>query len=190
MTAKPVPHVPVVLPPLVQRPTVNVSSRRGARVHLVVVHRPVGSYAGSIAALCDPHHEASAHIIMKPGGLEATQLVRWDMKAWACVAFNAFSDNLEIADEVWVGKDPHGWQVAARIVAFRCHQRKIPPVWTPDPLNVPGVARHYDLGVAGGGHTDPTLDKRVWQRFMTEVRAQYDRGGFRRVWGVGDPAGV
>jgi hypothetical protein len=110
------------------------------------------------------------------------------MKAWACVAFNAFSDNLEINDEVWAGTDPHGYLVAARIVAFRCHQRGIPPVWTRDPANKPGVCRHYDLGAIGGGHTDPTTSASQWLAFMGRVQHEHTRGGFRKVWGAGDEA--
>lgn len=179
-------HDPIVLPPLDQKHSPNQSSRHGQRVHLIVVHRPVGSYEGSIRALMDPAHQASAHVIMKKGGREATQLVAWDQKAWACMAFNALSDNLEIADECWDGSDPHGLAVAARIVAFRCLKRKIDPVWTHDPLNKPGICRHFDLGKAGGGHTDPTLDVAYWRRFILTVRKEYERGGFRKTWGVGD----
>jgi hypothetical protein len=115
--------------------------------------------------------------------MEATQLVKWDDKAWACEAFNAFSDNIEFSDEMWVGDDQHGLAVAARIVAFRCHVRGIPAVWTRDPMNKPGVTRHYDLGAVGGGHTDPTTDTAVWTHFVRMVKAELDRGGFRPVWG-------
>lgn len=184
----------VVLPTLLNHASPNFSSRRGARVHLVVAHRPVGSYQGSIDFLCEPTvwnpdgtvksgPGASAHVITKPGGMEATQLVGWDSKAWACEAFNSFSDNIEFNDEMWVGKDPHGLAVAARIVAFRCHVRGIPPVWTKQPHTSPGVCRHYDLGIAGGGHTDPTEDTAIWHHFMDMVRAEAARGGFRPEWG-------
>lgn len=174
---------PVVLPNLLWRPSPNFSSRHGQKVHLIVAHRPVGGYEGAIATLCDPARQASAHIVTKPGGLEATQLVGWDEKAWACEAFNAFSDNIEFSDEMWVGDDPHGLAVAARIVAFRCHERGIPPTWTKQPHTTPGVCRHYDLGVAGGGHTDPTLVVQVWERFMALVKKEHTRAGFRETWG-------
>lgn len=173
----------VVLPALDQVPSPNFSSRHGESVHLIVCHRPVGTYEGSITHLCDPAAEASAHVITKRGGLDATQLVGWDDKAWACKAFNAFSDNLELSDEMWVGGDPHGLAVAARIVAFRCHKRGIPAVWTKQPHTTPGVCRHYDLGIAGGGHTDPTTDDMVWRHFITLVVAELQRGGFRPSWG-------
>jgi hypothetical protein len=186
---------PIILPPLARLNSPNQSSRRGAKVSLITVHRPVGSYKGAIATLMnpapggDPEAAASAHIIMAPGGHEATQLVPWNRKAWACVSFNAISDNIEIADEAWTGKDPHGFAVAARIVAFRCHIRGIPPRWVHGDqlLHHAGVTRHYDLGAAGGGHSDPTLDPKVWTAFMLSVKYEIDRGGFRKTWGRGDP---
>lgn len=174
----------IILPKLTFHPSPNVSSRHGENVHLIVVHRPVGSYASAITTLCDPASKASAHIVQKRGGLEATQLVPWDSKAWACKAFNAFSDNLEINDEVWTMDDPHGFKVAARIVAQRCKVRKINPVWTQNPMTHPGICRHYDLGHIGGGHTDPTTNRNVWLAFEAEVVRQYERGGFDLTWGT------
>lgn len=175
---------PVVLPELTWRQSPNASSRHSAPVHLVVVHRPVGGYQSSIAWLCNPKAQASAHVITN-GAHEATQLVAWDEKAWACMAYNAVSDNIEVDDNAWATgptHDPDAFHVAARIVAFRCKVRGIPPVWTRNP-GVPGVTRHLDLGLAGGGHTDPTADDTLWTHFMGLVAAEYRKGGFRKVWG-------
>lgn len=152
--------------------------------YLIVVHRPVGSYAGTVEWLCDPRAQASAHIVTE-GSTQATQLVPWDVKAWACVAFNAASYNLEIDDDAWSGHDPGALATAARIVAFLCKRTGIPPRWTQNPTHAPGVCRHYDLGIAGGGHTDPTEDERLWRQFITAVDREYNRGGFRGTWGVG-----
>lgn len=180
----------VYLPKLLWNPSPNFSSRNGEKVHLVVCHRPVGSYLGSIETLKNPATEASAHVITKPGGHEATQLVAWNDKAWACKAFNSFSDNIEFNDEMWVGQDKVGLEVAARIVAFRCHVRGIPPVWTRDPMSTPGICRHYDLGLIGGGHTDPTTDTPTWLHFVAMVKSEYDKGGFRKRWGFDSPPAV
>lgn len=176
----------VVLPPLRWRRSPNVSPRHGARVHLVVVHRPVGSYHGSISVLCDPGHEASAHVILAPGGKEATQLVAWSEKAWACVAFNSVSDNIEVADSAWDGTDPQALKVAARVVAYRLHKRRLPARWVRGRALLrgePGFTRHYDLGQAGGGHTDPTTSTIRWLRFVLMVKRELRRGNFRPEWG-------
>lgn len=154
------------------------------------MHRPVGSYAGSIEHLCDPVSQASAHVIVREDGNEATQLVPWDRKAWACVSFNSASENVETPDNIWTepldARNSQVMQVCARVVAFRCHKRRIPPKWRTgaDLLDAPGVTRHFDLGTAGGGHSDPTTDTNRWVIFMGMVEAELARGGFRRSWGV------
>jgi hypothetical protein len=175
----------VPLPKLRLHSSPNQSARlHGLTPYLVVVHRPVGGFAGAEATLTDPAAQVSAHILTD-SNREAVQLVPWDRKAWACASFNSASYNLEIDDAAWTGADPAGLATAARIVAFLCKRTGIPPTWTPQPTHTPGVCRHYDLGRAGGGHTDPTTDTARWRRFMQQVVAEHDRGGFRPTWGVG-----
>jgi len=184
------PPVPVVLPKLRQHASPNQSARlHGVAPYLVVLHRPVGAYAGAEATLTDPRHSdpdaaVSAHILTD-SNREAVQLVPWDRKAWTCASFNSVSYNLEIDDHAWDGTDPLALTTAARITAFLCKQTGIPPNWSQAPTHTPGIVRHYDLGAAGGGHTDPTTDVRIWRNFMGLVRHEYDRGGFRPIWGVG-----
>lgn len=180
--------VPYPLPPLKWKPSPN-ESRRSDAVRLVVVHRPVGSYQGSIEHLCDPDTQASAHVIVREDGKEATQLVSWERKAWACVSFNSASENIETPDVIWT--EPLGpdlrvvMHTCARIVAFRLHKRGLPAEWRTgaDLLDRPGVTRHFDLGAAGGGHTDPTTDTARWEEFMLMVEQELARGLFRRAWG-------
>lgn len=174
-----------VLPPLEQRPSPNQSDRRGIVPWLVVVHRPVGAYAGTVAWLSNPASGASAHVVTD-SDRGATQLVPWDRKAWSCVSFNASSYNVEVDDHAWNGTDRPAFATAARIVAYLCKRTGIPPKWTRNPIDAPGVTRHLDLGRAGGGHTDPTEDERLWRQFVAAVVAEHDRGGFRPVWGAGE----
>lgn len=182
-----------VLPPLKWRESPN-SSPRLAPVRLVVVHRPVGSYAGSIEALCNPTHEASAHVIVREDGREATQLVKWDRKAWACVSFNSASDNIETPDWIWedvkmdakrTAERLRVMRICAHIVAFRLHVRGFPAHYLTGThlLNAKGFTRHYDLGAAGGGHEDPTTDTTRWFQFVHMVEEELARGGFRKTWG-------
>jgi len=181
--------LPVTLPPLREHLSPNASSRRGTVPYLVVLHRPVGSYRGAEATLVDPRPEnpdeaVSAHLLTN-SNREAVQLVPWDRKAWTCRAFNSASYNLEIDDDAWNGNDAAALATAARVTAFLCKRTGIPPQWTRDPANVPGVCRHYDLGRAGGGHTDPTTDANTWRHFMDLTRREHERDGFRPAWGVG-----
>jgi len=183
------PTAAVTLPPLRWVASPNESQRLGD-VRLVVVHRPVGSYAGSIVALCDPAHQASAHVIVRDDGKEATQLVAWSRKAWACVAFNSASDNIETPDVIWTSPKLTTAQwftfgVCARIVAFRLHKRGLPADYVTGAglLHHEGFTRHLDLGRAGGGHSDPTEDLTRWHQFCALVEAELLRGGFRASWG-------
>ncbi len=176
----------VVLPPLRQHPSPNQSVRaHGIVPYLIVVHRPVGSYAGAEATLTNPAAQVSAHILTD-SNREAVQLVTWHRKAWACATFNSPSYNLEIDDNAWDGTDMDAYYTAARLVAFICKRTGIPPSWSKDPLHIPGVIRHYDLGAAGGGHSDPTTDDKLWGRFVARVKAEHTHGGFKTTYGVGE----
>lgn len=188
MTLPKAPPKPVVLPtPLTFRESPNQSERR-QKPYLIVVHRPVGKYGPSIDWLCNPKAQASAHIITEGKGTGvdvATQLVPWDRKAWACASFNSASYNLEVDDDAWDGDDLGAAFTAARICGFICRKTGIPPAWTTSPLSQPGITRHYDLGRAGGGHSDPTTDVTYWKWFMRQVVREYERGGYRKIWGKG-----
>jgi hypothetical protein len=179
----------VVLPKLAWQESPNVSERSpGVVPYLIVAHRPVGNYHGSVSWLCNPKAQASAHVLTEgnsTGADEATQLVPWDKKAWACASFNSASYNIEVDDDAWTGADPEALRVAARIFAFICFKTGIPPVHSKNPLHDPGIVRHIDLGRAGGGHTDPTEDLPLWRSFIKMVNAELQRGGFRATWGKG-----
>ena len=175
-----------VLPPLRWHESPNQSDRlHEIAPYLVVLHRPVGAFRGAERVLTDPGSQVSAHILTD-SNREAVQMVRWDRKAWTCKTFNSVSYNLEIDDAAWDGRDALALHAAARITAFICKRTGIPPLWTLAPQNRPGICRHFDLGIAGGGHTDPTTDVVYWRDFVELVKAEYDRGGFRPTWGRGE----
>jgi hypothetical protein len=148
----------------------------------VVVHDTEGGYEGSVSWLCNPKAQASAHVVLREDGLEATQLVKWGEKAWSCVAFNSVSDNLELAGFASKGYSRSQLRRAARIVAFRLHKRGLPANWVRNGKGR-GFCRHYDLGLPGGGHTDPTTSLTKWLAFVALVKFEYRRGHFRPDWG-------
>lgn len=179
----------VVLPPLEWHASPNHSARaHGIVPYLIVVHRPVGSYASALRTLTDddrpPDERVSAHILTD-SNRRAAQLVPWNRKAWTSATFNSASYNLEVDDDAWNGRDPAAFYSAARIVAYLCSKTGIPPTWSRNPQHTPGVTRHVDLGRAGGGHTDPTQDVALWRSFMGRVLGEFQRGGFRPVYGRG-----
>lgn len=182
---------PVVLPKVDWRPTTAKSSRDGHKVERVVLHRwgvkyvnrsqEAASYQGVIRFFSDRRNDASAHFVM-PGSAvpgRCTQMVPYSEAAWTQAAYNRTSVEIECADAIWLGYDPYGLQVTARMTAFLLHRFGLPAVWSKQ-----GFCRHADLGALGGGHTScPTTDLHVWKQFVHMVKFEAARGDFLRHWG-------
>jgi hypothetical protein len=178
----------VVLPPLVQRRSPNRSTRHGARVDLLVWPETAGAYKGSIAWLCNPAAQASAHLVVREDGGEVTQLVPLAEKAWHAAAFNPRSVGVEHANVTAKGyatdAQLHG---SARIFGWliaqspRLFGQQIPPRWARGGVG-PGVCYHGELGAAGGGHTACGPDRSGWLRFLDLLHAELKRGGYRKTW--------
>lgn len=172
----------VKLPKLVQAPSPNHSSR-GAKVTLVVLHDTEGAYAGSVSWLRNPKAQASAHVVLREDGLEASQLVRWSQKAWACVNFNPQSLNLEMAGFASKGYGEAELDAAAAIVAYWCHLYDIPVRHAINGIGA-GITFHQELGVAGGGHHDPGFTSAQKTEFIAKVAAASGHGFTPAVWGL------
>lgn len=173
----------VSLPPLALKVSPNRSKRNG-KVDLFVVHDTEGGYEGSVSWLCNPKAEASAHVILSEDGSEATQIVPWESKAWACAAFNGRSENLELAGFASKPYKESQLRVAARITAFRLTKRGLKPRHVnPSKGQYGGFCYHSDLGVPGGGHHDPGFSPAQRKFFEACVKAEFKRGGFRPYWG-------
>lgn len=171
----------VVLPPLVQRRSPNQSARTQPITHLVW-HGTAGHYAPSVEWLCNPQAQASAHLVIREDGGEATQLVHLAEKAWHAVAWNGFSVGVEHASPGtgFTGLDQE--QVSARVFAWLCWKLGVPPLHG---LHRPrGIVRHRDLGIAGGGHVDGPTDATWFGVFLPAVQHELARGGFRKVWAL------
>lgn len=172
----------VVLPELVWRETPNRSSRNGRRIKLLVWHETAGAYAGSVSWLCNPRAQASAHLVVREDGGEATQLVPLAEKAWHASDFNPQSIGVEHANVTAKGyATEEQLRVSARIFGWLCLEYGIPPRWSRDGLS-PGVCRHLDLGAAGGGHTQCGPSLAYWHRFLVMLHAELERGDYRNAW--------
>jgi hypothetical protein len=169
------------LPPLKWAPSPNFSTRHGARVDLLVLHDTEGGYAGAISWFKNPKSQVSAHFVIKEDGAEATQMVDLADKAWHAKAFNPRSIGFEMAGIAAKGFGEPEWAAAASIFAFHLHHLQIPNRWARAGVG-PGFCSHFDLGVAGGGHRDPTVDPKVWQHFVDLVTQQYDKAAFPPIW--------
>lgn len=182
-----------VLPELAWVPSPNFYEGRGSEeIVRIVDHRwasPTGTvpqehahYEGVIEFFQERSSQVSSHIVMPgfaaPG--TATQMVAFADSAWTEMAYNRSSISIECADNIWLGKDPVGLAVLARMNAKLLQAHGLPAVYSIEK----GFCRHADLGVAGGGHTQcPTTDMAVWRAFVLMVQAEYKRGGFLPVWG-------
>ena len=172
----------VVLPPLVHRRTPNQSTRHGAHVDLLVWHETAGAYAGSVSWLCNPAAQASAHLVVREDGGEVTQLVPLGVKAWHAAAYNPRSVGVEHANVTAKGYATAAQlAVSARIFGWLCLRLGVPPRWARAGVG-PGVCRHADLGVAGGGHTQCGPDLSGWLRFLDLLHSEIKRGGYRKTW--------
>lgn len=173
----------VVLPPLHERRSPNQSSRHG-RIDLLVWHETAGAYAGSVAWLCDPRAQASAHLVVREDGREATQLVALHDKAWHAAAFNGRAVGVEHANTTAKGYATDAQlAVSARIFGWLCLHLAIPPRWARGGHG-PGVCYHGELGAAGGGHPQCGPDPAGWQRFLALLHHEIARGDFRPTWAV------
>jgi hypothetical protein len=160
------------LPALSHVPSPNCSSRNGIPVRLFVVHDCEGSYAGSIGWFAQPRSQVSAHLVLRKDGLEATQCVPMDRKAWHACAANPYSDSLELDGFEKDGFGDAELDAAAAIVAWGLRRRGLSCRWA-EHGEGEGFCSHYDLGAAGGGHFDITTDRNVWLAFVARVEAAY-----------------
>jgi N-acetyl-anhydromuramyl-L-alanine amidase AmpD len=170
----------IVLPPLEWRHSPNRSSRHGTPIRLLVWHESAGHYAGDLSWLCNPAARASAHLVVREDGLEATQLVKLEEKAWhADQAFNPGSIGVEHSNLTAKGfASERQLEVSARIFGWLCLEYGIPPRWSRD--GSPGVCRHLDLGAAGGGHTQCGPGNADWLRFLKMLHHELERGDYKR----------
>lgn len=168
------------LPPLLWKPSPNFSQRT-ARVDLIVLHDTEGSYTSAVSWFQNPASQVSAHFVLREDGGEATQMVDIADKAWHACAFNSRSIGIEMAGFASKGYASTEWQAAAEVIAYHLHHLQIPCRWARAGVG-PGFCSHYDLGAAGGGHTDPTTDPAKWQQFVTMVQAAYNKADFPAIW--------
>lgn len=172
----------IVLPALVWKRSPNQSSRHGARIDLLTWHETAGSYAGSVAWLRNPAADASAHLVIREDGGEATQLVELAAKAWHAADFNRRSVGVEHANVTRKGyATERQLEVSARVFAWLCLHLNVPPRWARGGQGR-GVCYHGELGTAGGGHTQCGPDHSGWLRFLDLLHAEIARGHFRKTW--------
>jgi hypothetical protein len=172
----------IVLPNLIWKKSPNQSGRHGARIDLIVWHETAGIYAGAVSWLCNPAADASAHIVLREDGNEATQLVALHAKAWHASAYNSRSVGIEHANVTAKGyATEHQLRVSARIFGWLCLRLGVPPRWARGGQGR-GVCYHGELGALGGGHTSCGPSHPHWLTFLGYLHAEVTRGHYRQEW--------
>jgi hypothetical protein len=172
----------IVLPELVWKKSPNQSDRHGSRIDLLVWHETAGSYAGAVSWLCNPAADASAHLVVREDGNEATQLVALHAKAWHAAAYNSHAVGVEHANVTAKGyATEHQLRVSARIFGWLCLRLGVPPRWARGGVGR-GVCYHGELGALGGGHTSCGPDHAGWLKFLNYLHAEVTRGHYRHEW--------
>lgn len=169
--------MPIALPPVLQIPSPNVSSRNNQRIRLVVVHDTEGAYGGAVSWFAQTRSQVSAHLVMREDGAEVTQMAPLSDKAWHVCAFNSVSIGIEGAGVAATGFGDAWWLGMANIVAWLLRRYGVACRWARGGEGE-GFCSHHDLGPAGGGHGDPcAIDAPEWARFIALVEAAYNEFG-------------
>jgi hypothetical protein len=143
----------------------NKSSRNGAHPTLITVHAAVMHPVPGIKDLVNlgdmfaaSSFEASSHVATD-GEANSARFVRDEDKAWHCAGYNRMSLGIEqiiMADGTGLTRDLY--RETARWCARWSKKYGIPlhkGQVSDGRVIKPGVVRHSELGVIGGGHTDP-----------------------------------
>lgn len=173
------------LPVLKKRLSPNVGSRHGQRVRLLVLHDMEGGYDASINWFLMKQSQVSAHYCLNADGSECTQVVELTDSAWAVCNYNSISVSLEMAGYEKTGYAPGLLEAAAEVFAWLAHQLSIPIQYARGGVGY-GICSHYDLGKAGGGHSDPSTEPAFMPKFIAMVQAAAQRHDFPDAWEIND----
>jgi len=141
-------------------------SERVAPISLIVLHSTesanvpdsASDLAGVAGWFAEEASQVSAHVITDADGHSA-RCVPDRLKAWACMAFNSASLNIEqigaAAQSSWERRE---WLETARWIAQWSHAYHVPirlGEVRGEAVTRSGIVTHKMLGISGGGHVDP-----------------------------------
>ena len=135
---------------------------------------------GASGKLLGGRSQVSAHFVIREDGGEATQMVDIGMKAWHACNVNPRSIGFEMAGISAKGFAAAEIQTLADIFAFHLHGMEIPCRHALD--GGPGFCSHFETGMLGGGHSDPSTDPAWMAKFADLVGVSYAKGGFPASW--------
>jgi hypothetical protein len=167
----------LALPRLVQVPSPNWSSRRGAVIDTIVVHDCQGSGRGAAGYFATRASGVSAQFVCDEVDTDLVyQCVACGNKAWHACNANPYAIGVEMGGYAERGFPDAELDRAAWIVAWLMRAYGITNQFvTGRERN--GWTTHFRLGAFGGGHTDFTTDPAAEARFGRRVTDAYDALG-------------
>jgi N-acetylmuramoyl-L-alanine amidase len=135
----------------------NQSSRNGARISMLCLHATVGSYASSLAWLCNPASQVSTHYLIRKDGY-INQLVPNDRAAWhagksAWMGMNSQQiQQRSLGIELENANDGHDVYPAAQLASAHWLCQALISRYN---IERADVVRHLDIAIPKGRKTDP-----------------------------------
>jgi hypothetical protein len=142
----------------------NQESRHGTKIDSIVLHSTWGSYAGSVAWLCNPTSKASAHYVLSRDGIVATLVpeeyaawhVRYEATGQASPRWNARSIGIELVDD----KMEDGWMTQVQYDKLVMLISQIVVRWN-IPITRERIKMHKEIDAKSDpkGWTESTINK-------------------------------
>jgi len=165
------------LPLLGWKPSPNFSARIGSVIDMIVLHDMEGYQKPSEELFEETSSHVSAHFTISSDGSTIDQMVAIKNKAWHACDYNSRSVGIEMEGFSKNNFPSVELVTAARLVAHLCKKLNIPIKYSKGGVG-PGIASHWTLGAAGGGHSDPEPNDAFMIAFVALVQTESDAGRF------------
>lgn len=116
---------------ITSKPSPNYTKGRTQKITKVVIHATAGEFAPSVAHLCNPASEVSAHYIINRTGTIIYRLVDEKNTAWHAKQANPFSVGIEHTNTAQ--NHFKGYAQAAELVADICKRHNLNPLTAVQP---------------------------------------------------------
>lgn len=116
---------------IVSKPSPNYTKGRTQKISKIVVHHTSGEFAPSVAHLCNPASQVSAHYVINRTGTLIYRLVAEQNTAWHAISANPFSIGIEHTNTAQ--NHFKGYKASAELVADICKRNKLNPTTAVQP---------------------------------------------------------
>lgn len=116
---------------IVSKPSPNYTKGRTQKISKVIIHHTSGEFAPSVAHLCNPASQVSAHYVINRTGTLIYRLVAEQNTAWHAISANPFSIGIEHTNTAQ--NHFKGYKASAELVADICKRNKLNPMTAVQP---------------------------------------------------------